>query len=253
MEFNAKLVTSLAMSPEIYVGVPHIKGLMKKVRASSYTKINAVLDIIDNIPPEAEGRIFLEKNGDTILNIRIIDNDPYGFTNILERGEKNPFNLAHSNSDRHSNDNFQSEFGCGLKEAGMYLANTLLIYTSIVKDEERYYYKIEFNFVKMESCPCPIASYTPDIQLVHHDEYLKYNLYGVGSSINLLGIRQDTDSLDESELKDCIIHTYAKQLHYKNLYFNNEKLERKINIYDSPICEERKITTELLIKLDNKK
>ena len=104
----------------------------------------------------------------------------------------------------------------------------------------------------MESCPCPIASYNPHIQLVDFDEYKKYNVYGIGSSINLLGIRQDTDSLDEKELKDCIIHTYEKQLHYKKLYFNNQTLERKINIYDSPICQKRKITTEIYIKIDNK-
>jgi hypothetical protein len=232
------------------VGPPHIKGLIKKVRNSSYTKINAVLDILDNIPPRAEGRLLIE-NGQ-IHEITIIDNDPNGFIHMLEKGEKNPFNLAHSNSDRHSNDDYMSEFGCGLKEAGIYLGNTLQIVTRIFNAHEYEYYKIEFNFDKMMAHPDASSSYDPEIDLIEFAEYKQYNTYyDCGSVIKILGIGRDTDSLNLDELKECIAHTYSNQFPDKVLYFNDVVLQPEIDIYTSPICESRKKMTEIYFNMNN--
>ena len=231
------------------VGPPHIKGLIKKVRNSSYTKINAVLDILDNIPLRAEGRILIETG--QIHEITIIDNDPNGFIHIFEKGEKNPFNLAHSNSDRHSNDEYMSEFGCGLKEAGIYLGNTLQIITRVLHNEVYEYWKIEFNFDTMMGNPDASNSYNPAYASLDFDEYKQYNsYYECGSVIKIVGISsRDTDSLDSDELKECITHTYSKQFPDKVLYFNDVVLQPEIDIYTSPICESRKKSTEIYFNM----
>jgi len=248
-EMNKAANVGLPM--EIKVGVPHIKGLIKKVRASSYTKTNAVLDIIDNISFTSVGRINVTCTGDDITAITIIDNDPEGFINIMESGEKNPLNLAHINPDRHSNNDYMSEFGCGLKEAGIYLGNTLQIFTSISKNGNRIYIKATLNFGVMENCPCPIRSYQPEIETISFDEYKSNNpYYDVGSVVKIIGIGTDTDALKVDHLKNEIVLTYSKQFPDKKLYFNDEPLIEMFDIYTSEICKERKKETKIYFNIE---
>ena len=77
-------------------GIPHFKGTFKKARASNYSFEKAILDILDNVIFKCNNiKIFIEFNNDKIHKIKISDDYYYGFENINEENESNPFNMAH--------------------------------------------------------------------------------------------------------------------------------------------------------------
>ena len=106
------------------IGIPHFKGTLKQARSSGYSFKKASLDIIDNVVTKCKNiNIYLDFNQGNIYSIRIEDNYKPGFENINEKGERNPFNMAHV-KDNHQNDEETSEFGMGLKLASIFLVTS---------------------------------------------------------------------------------------------------------------------------------
>ena len=228
-------------------GVPHINHLLKKVRNGPYTPMTALLDITDNIPSDAVGHIIIDTDADLITMFRVIDNDPYGIENIEEEGEKNPFNFGHQNEDRHTNDDYMSEFGCGgLKEGPMFLGDKCVVYTRYVKNEEYKYMRVVLDYIKMKNRECPARSYLSSKKEISYDEYKKHNtLYECGTVVEISKILPNIAETGLEILKNSIINAYGKQFPDKVLYFNGETLKTKYELYSSKICLERKKNTTI--------
>ena len=180
----------------INVGIPHFKTLIDKIRASSYTSDNSLLDIVDNIRSKNCNILITYHNGkpDTI---KISDDYENGFENIESCGSDNPFNMGHRNINQ-SCDEFTSQFGVGLKEASVYLANELEVITRICIRKNIKYYSIKMPFKEMYNESDPCKSYQPQIAEVSNEYYrlnhINHSGYTIGSTILLKSLRSGTDS-----------------------------------------------------------
>jgi len=232
----------------INVGVPHVKSRIKEVRNSSYDIQIALLDIMDNVAKGFDTFIEFDGNGEFIESIIIRDNDTNGFRDILLDGCQNPLNMGHENSDRHLNNDSNSEYGVGLKHASLFLANRLDIYT---KTNDRYFHAV-LDFKVMSENPSAVDSYNPVINEIGESLYkTNHSDMNCGSTIRLSNLRHRLHKvLFWKDLKYKIQFTYNPQIIDGKIIkyskdFNYLTLEPLPSLYESRLYEERKMISTI--------
>lgn len=245
--------------------IPHLKGTINNIRASSSSLEKSLTDITDN-PLGKSSKIYIDlhtvkdKNNDVdILNkIIISDNKINGFEHINEKGISNPFNLTHERIG-HNNDDETSEFGTGLKQSAIYNGNILTVFTK----NENICYKVIMNFEEMKKCELPEDSYKPNFYgTIPMEEYTNHHGFENGSTIIIDNLIRN-EIINEQKINNLIYtfrETYGKLINDDfnislNIHNNNGKKEYKItplnNILDNPICKKRAFYTTLYVNKNN--
>ena len=122
-------------------------------------------------------------------------------------------------------DNEISQFGIGLKAAGISLCDRMDIYTQV----EGQYYKIEMDFIDMINRENPNDSFNPKKFIISQEEYNDKHKYKYGSTIILTNIDNkisylSTDDTLINEIKN-ITETYNEIIKETNVNITiNEKL-----------------------------
>ena len=237
----------------IVVGVPHVRSRINDIINSSYNLNSAIFDIMDNVNKGYDIYIDIQNNDDGYIFLIIIrDNDPEGFKDIIKHGIENPLNMGHENRDRHNNDDSNSEFGLGLKNASIFLSNKLIIYTR-TKDG---YFKAILDFEAMSNNPSAVDSYNPVIKKISMEEYKNnHNQMDYGSTIKLSNLRHKTlkQDIHFKDFEEKIKDTYKYQIRNngKVIKINNKdrgKYETLDNIQylsNSELYNNRKIIIEV--------
>ena len=224
----------------IKTGVPHFAGLVKQYRSFSYTIGKCLNEFIDNVIYKCTRiAITIDEMPGTkkIKSIKITDNYENGFENICEDGVKNPFNVTHTR-DGHNDDNETSQFGIGMKSAGIACAENMDIYTK-VKDN---YYHVECDFVKMSRRVNAIESHDPSFSQI--DKYAFYQKHDNdnGSTIILQNIRPEIADIVNNKfierLRKEISETYGEIVKETGvqLELNGERIIPGIDYFNEPSC-----------------
>ena len=250
----------------ITVGAPHIRGLIKNIRSSDYNLYTALSDLIDN-PLYKCRNIFinfiLKNENSKIYKIIIADNCELGFENLDKNNENNPFNFTHTKIG-HSNDNETSEFGTGMKQAFISIANK----ATVITKNNNICYKIELDFISMKSKINPNDSFQPTIyRKISEDEYLESKLnilddekhkYTNGSIIILESLEDGCCNFnipDFNAFREQINNTF-KEIYGKikdlnlTICFNNdykEILKNDLNFNEDKFINDNKVESTLYI------
>ena len=246
------------MSPTI--SCPHFSQSRKKLRASPYSFLNALTDILDNVIMSAYTMtVRVQALTDSINNVHTLhycDDYQHGFKNIKDEGSSNPFNFGHM-KDGHNDDAETSEFGTGLKSAAVCLGNIFTVYTRVINGDDPEFYKVVFDFMEMSSREDPSRSYeATSFNLISEDEYREVHPYETGSSIyfgqlsNMVKHVFQTRTFNDKITK-LIAETYPDIINNKNISVgvngNFVQVRPLSDIFDDPRCKEAIITHHVRI------
>ena len=248
------------------VGAPHFRQYAKGVRGSTYTFIRAILDLIDNAiltATELSIRLIMNEDSSAIKCILIQDDVPHGFENIYESDSSSPLHIGHERTGQRD-DGETSQYGRGLKDATMFLADTFHIYTRSMSDtrgDARVHVMFDFN--AMMECADSSQSYEPAVfESIDEAAFAAIHPYGVGSTICIENMRSNTDNAIgtpaecEASIINAITQTYTSILAKnpdKNVYVNGKRVtvddEISTKILNNPQCIERAITYKLMVTI----
>ena len=249
-----------------YVGGPHFRQYAKGVRGSNYTFTRAILDLIDNailIATTLSIRLVLNEDSTAIIRILIQDDVPRGFENIHESDSSSPLHIGHER-DGQQHDGETSQYGRGLNDATMFLADTFGMYTrSISEKHGDTRVHIRFDYSPMIECTDASQSYEPAIfESIDEAAFAAIHPYGVGSTIYIENMRSNTDNAIgtplecEANIINAIAQTYTSILAQnpdKNVYVNGKRVtiddEISKKILNNPQCIERAITYKLMVTI----
>ena len=182
---NSQIVTALEAQPR--VGGPHFRNIIKSARANGSTFIPNILELTDHPLNDQSVRncaVNSIDEDDMLQEIRVSDDRPNGFENITEELHKNPFNMYHER-DGHTNDDETSQFGGGMKNAGINISNMIEWYT---RTKDGRYWKVTLNVEKQKIESISELSFQPDIQMISYEEYKRYHPYEEGSTVRFYSI-----------------------------------------------------------------
>ena len=249
-----------------YVGAPHFRQYAKGVRGSNYTFTRAILDLIDNailIATELSIRLIMNEDSTAIERILIQDDVPHGFENIHESDSSSPLHIGHER-DGQQHDGETSQYGRGLNDATMFLADRFGIYTrSISEKHGDTRVHVRFDYGTMIECTDASQSYEPAIfESMDESAFAALHPYGVGSTIYIENMRSNTDNAIgtplecEANIINAIAQTYTSILAQnpdKNVYVNGKRVmiddEISKKILNNPQCIERAITYKLMVTI----
>ncbi|MSW00926.1 MAG: hypothetical protein F2903_10055, partial [Actinobacteria bacterium] len=139
----------------------NVLGLTK---AQNLKKIRCLVTLIENL----SGGLYC---------VEFRDNLPSGFKDIMEEGAANPFNMAHTRSGHHD-DNETSEFGIGYKDGAIVMADRLEVYTHYTRENgQEGYAKVVLDFEEMCKIENPEDSYEPTehVEITRQEFMKEYN------------------------------------------------------------------------------
>ena len=233
----------MTKSPKI--GIPPFKGTLKQARASGYTFKRATNDILDNIINKCKNiKVETEFDPDTgrLYTINFYDDYQFGFENLRNEGESNPFNMAHTRLG-HSQDEETSEFGMGLKLAAMFLGNSFQVYTRILDENgQSLFYKIGFDvckrrWIKSDRAKASNVRDNPRLWTSQGGDKVPKHQFQV--YVQTLGKIDETEPtmLISENIIDCsdIIKTDV------SILVNDEKVEPKIDYLSHLNCQPSKL------------
>ena len=227
----SKTMTSSMISTKVpTVGVPHFKSVAKQTQAENNTFETAITDIVDNtIIKNDDGSINIcnitcsYDQYDKPYKVSISDNIANGFENILKDGADNPLNMGHMR-DGHQSDNETSEFGIGLKKAGICTANIFTIVTRTVIDGKEYFIKVTFEIPIMCGKENSEDSYQPtNFEHVTKEKYQSIHPYETGSTIILSELHTDKFIYNKETGKQMSSHDFNTYL-YETLQYTYSEL-----------------------------
>ena len=184
------------------VGAPHFSSKLIQARSSGYNLATIINELID-FPVLNSNSIdinFVFDNSNKLYSIKVSDECDKGFENILSVDSKSPFNFGHVR-EGHSRDDDISEFGTGMKQSAVAMANKFTIFTRVGEQ----YYKVVLDFVAMSNEEDVSDSYNPtSFSLISKEEYHKVHTGEYGSTLLLQEILPDiVDGDEETILENC--------------------------------------------------
>ena len=170
-------------------GGPHFKSSIRTIRASGYTLMKCLNDLMDNaIDRSKKIRISFEWDTNFYLDSIIISDDSQeGFSNILHQGTDNPFNMSHMRTG-HEDDNQTSEFGTGMKQAAIACCNKFEVVTRVdFGNNNIQHFLVEMDFNKMAGRTSATQSFNPTVYTpINENLYKQKHIYfDTGSTIRL--------------------------------------------------------------------
>ena len=221
---SGEIATSSAINRKLKRKIPDVSGghfrrRVQAIRGKHITTRAALLDLIDNIFGMTRSLKLTKIKCDITLEycaegklcrIKISDNIPSGFKDLLKEGIENPFSMENMR-EGHSNDEETSEFGVGLNEALVFLSYLTEIFTHYRTDDgEEGFAKIGFDIDKMSSVESPEESFQPsEYNLdISRDEFMQNHVNSGnlsngsdhGSTIDLR-LRKNQSHMCDSETK----------------------------------------------------
>jgi hypothetical protein len=173
--------------------------------------------------------VFKTING--YLSKIIYHNDGNGFFDLDKKGILNPMNMGYCNTNVHDDDNCESTFGSGTKDAWISLGDLITIYTKPSTKMARYR-KVVFDIAEMIGCENSIDSYSPEFYSITKEDFdkgaKKYNFKKEGTIVEITNLINkiyigDTLELRENFLKK--VQLLLNKLYQKKL--NNSKITIK--------------------------
>lgn len=218
-------------------GCPHFKGEYRKYLQADYNIYKALYEFIDNIILKCmEIYVTIKISQNKILNITISDNYNEGFSNLLNEGTQNPFNMSHMRDGQNTNQEI-SQFGIGMKAGAISMSHRMDLYTKI-NDK---YYRVEMDFLEMCEREDPVESFNPMVFEISEDEYRNIHPFTYGSSIKLSDIRESMFSSEDDiiiDLRKNISLTYSDIIINRgvNLLLNGEKIKPTHSFFQEKPC-----------------
>lgn len=148
--------------------VPHFRSHLRKIRAGQYDLQRQLGDMCDFAIDNGRNSVLHFKfDSSNFLERIIYYNDGDGFQNLNKKGLENPLNFGYENSDVHCNDEYESTFGGGTKDAWISCANMIQLITKVNPQSFSPSYKeAQFDINEMRHNLDTIESYMPDIKQV---------------------------------------------------------------------------------------
>jgi hypothetical protein len=239
----------------VTIGAPHFKSIVKLARNNGYTMDIIIPEILDYPILNAKNidiSIVLDNN--KLYKIKISDDCPNGFENILSNGAENPLNFGHHRSG-HDDDNDISEFGGGGKQASSALANKIAYLTKVPSGK---CIKAILDIPEMMDKTDINESYKPtSLIFISQDEYTNDHPYATGSTVLLEEILYEVYKPSsmiaiENDLKKIISRSYSKIIKDKglNITINSVRVEPDDSYFEKAECVPFNEIVEILIKKD---
>ena len=230
---------------------PPFSGVLRAAKASNVSLVDAILDLLDNsIEISSEMLIYVTIVDNIIKRLVISDNCPNGFEGLTD-DENNPLTIGVTMPNHYTDENI-NEFGKGLKESTMAIANKLEIITKLPNGK---YWKVVLDYEKMNQITDPILAYNhTDSSEIDIETYKNEHPYKTGgSSIYVTNFDKSNEIFDEKKLFDLL--TNSLQNKYTKEIKNGKKIVLKINdkkvtieelddIFKHPKCIERMIEVD---------
>ena len=191
---NSQIVTARALEaqPSVYtrprIGTGHFKDYVKKtVRVNGSRFMENIFETLDyplNNPDVKNVSITSIHSDDSkLFEITVSDDKRNGFDDIDEELSRNPFNINH-NRKGHADNNETSQFGGGLKNGAISIANRMEVFTKS-KDGYR---KVDYDITAMITERDNAKSFDPLIKESNIEEYNEFHPWGEGSTIRIFDI-----------------------------------------------------------------
>jgi len=245
-----------------FVGCPHFKTTVRKIRGSNYNTSIALTDIIDNIilkPNCGEISVEVEFMTDSTQIRGYIIHDDYdaGFEHIDLPGPANPFNMGHER-EGHEDDNETSQFGCGMKDSFIFLGNNIQVTTRAVSSSGILFKRVKIDIDRMCERPDPILSFEPEFQTITETEYQLEHPFKTGSTIRIADLNTHTDRGFDGDTREDVLKLLRKNFSIAysdieneiDIRVNDVLVEREDNIFDHEECRDKMITYHFKVVID---
>ena len=247
--------------PKPKIGCSHFSSDVYNIRHSSYTILDAIADIWDNVKDQYSSNLIITRDPDGyVTKLQFCDADVNGFEGIENEGVNSPLCMGHV-SPNHKDDEYSSQFGRGLKDSSIYLGGKLTVITKISRDTgETVYIQAELDFGIMQAREDPMESRElTDYKEITVDEYKELHTdvcgYDCGSSVIIEPIRREHNSFpDDDAIEKRIKDNYHEKIKAdKEFKLNHKLIEPKEDVFDNGICAERTITREIRLDISTTK
>lgn len=225
----------------IKTGIPHFEGVVKQSRSSTYTLGRCLNEFIDNIIYKCSRikiRTIIEPNSKKILKILISDDYHEGFENVHEEGVNNPFNFTHKR-EGHNDDDETSQFGIGMKSAGIACAENMKVFTRV---KERYH-QVIFDVIEMSGRENPEESFNPSMFEISKANFKAIHPFDFGSTIILEHIRPEIADLmgptQIEKLRNELSETYGEIVRTTDIHLEVDgvRIIPNTNYFTEPSCK----------------
>ena len=232
--------TNEIISSSLNTGGPHFRSLFRQYKQSGYTLQDSIAEFIDNIIKKCDKiKINICVQNNKISLITISDNYMYGFKDINEINEKNPFNMGHIRNGQDDDDEI-SQFGVGFKAGAISTALKLTVYTYV----DDIYYEIIMDFDRMCKIENPNDSYNPQIYSITKQKYNDNHPFENGSSLKLEQIHdtiynKTTEKDLVKDLKNKLSDLFGYTIEKNNIEMtlNEELIKPPLSYFNEDECK----------------
>ena len=247
--------------PKPKIGCSHFSSDVYNIRHSSYTILDAIADIWDNVKDPYSSNLIITRDQDGyVTKLQFCDADVNGFEGIENEGVNSPLCMGHV-SPNHKDDEYSSQFGRGLKDSSIYLGEKLTVITKITRDTgETLDKQAELDFKIMQEREDPMESRElTDYKEITDDEYKEPHTdvcgFDCGSSVIIEPIRREHNSFpDDDTIEKRIKDIYHEKIKAgKQFKLNHKLIEPKQDVFDNDICAERTITRDIRLDISTTK